>query len=225
MIIDKMLRNNDGFSVIELSIVLVFIGFLVICVSSSLYLLKDSSIRATVRDVGNYRAALYTYYGMNGELPAVDDGNFKFDNSCSAWHLLREENLISNLITIAPCETIYLDKKHNVLSKIENAWFALGYRNAGNSESSEFGKNSIALFGGNKEITFDDAASSVSFDRGNLSVSLEDALFIDKKMDDGNLASGDVIGVGSSSSNCKGDGSVVYNGKKMSCVLFFNIGF
>ncbi|GMO61614.1 MAG: hypothetical protein Ta2D_07650 [Rickettsiales bacterium] len=221
-----MLKDNKGFSTIELIVVLLVSSLLIAGVTSSFYLMKNSILRATMRDITTYKTAIFTYYENLDKMPGDDAKEFKFENSCHAWTNLQNENLILTTRKLEDCETLFLNPRFNIHSKIKNTWFALGKRNAGNTEFAEFNKNSIALFGGRGDISFDDAESSLTFKKENLALSLKDALYIDKKLDDGNLDTGTIIGVGIDNDSCGGIGERGnVNSNELACVLFFDLGF
>jgi prepilin-type N-terminal cleavage/methylation domain-containing protein len=73
-------QKQSGFTLIELSIVLVIIGLIVGGVLVGQDLIKASEIRATVGQVEKYNSAVNTfrtkYNGMPGDLPKTDAGAF-----------------------------------------------------------------------------------------------------------------------------------------------------
>lgn len=63
-----------GFSLIELSIVLVIMGLLVAGVSAGSSLVKSAELRALITQVENFKVAAGSYYAKKGRLPG-DDSN------------------------------------------------------------------------------------------------------------------------------------------------------
>ncbi|MDR3290215.1 MAG: type II secretion system GspH family protein [Rickettsiales bacterium] len=220
----NIFKNKSAFSIIELVVVMIVISFLIAGVTSCLYLMKNANLRATITEVNNYRTSIFTYYENTGNFPGAVDGTFKFENSCIAWKNLQDKELFFSEHKINDCEIIFLNRIYSIPAKIKGAWYALGNRVVGNTEYAEFKKNSIALFGGKNNITFDNATFSIDFDKSNLALTLKDALYIDDKSDDGNLDTGDVIGVGFNHDSCGGEGGGE-SLNSLSCVLFFNLGF
>ncbi len=71
------MRNNNkisGFSLIELSIVLIIIGLLVAGVTGGSSLIESARVRAFVNEVNGYKQAINTYYVAKGKLPG-DESN------------------------------------------------------------------------------------------------------------------------------------------------------
>ena len=60
--------NKKGFSLIELSIVLIIIGLLVAGITGGASLIKSAELRAVMTDIRNYQTAVNAYYTSRGEL-------------------------------------------------------------------------------------------------------------------------------------------------------------
>lgn len=71
---------QQGFSLIELSIVLVIMGLLIAGVSAGSSLVKSAELRALMTQVENFKVASGSYYAKKGRLPGDDasttDANF-----------------------------------------------------------------------------------------------------------------------------------------------------
>lgn len=67
-----MNKNNNGFSLVELSIVLVILGLLVGGILGGQALIHAAELRKVTQDVNTYRTAVYTfrdkYFGMPGDI-------------------------------------------------------------------------------------------------------------------------------------------------------------
>ena len=64
-----MSKNKSGFTLLEMSIVLVIIGLIVGAILSGTDLIKAAEIRATVTQYEKYRTAVYTFRNKFGALP------------------------------------------------------------------------------------------------------------------------------------------------------------
>ena len=93
-------NQNKGFSLIELSIVLIIIGLLVAGVTGGASLIKSAELRAVMSDLRNYQTAINAYYTATGDLPAsTGSAEMDFANSCSAWAALSNEGIIDATLT------------------------------------------------------------------------------------------------------------------------------
>jgi prepilin-type N-terminal cleavage/methylation domain-containing protein len=220
-------KQKNAFSLIELSIVLIIIGLLIAGVTGGSSLIKSASLQSAVREVLNYRTALNIFYEKTGSLPLDSAASFSFANSCNAWEQLKTQGLVgaTNATTCGSSPT--LSSAFNMNAKIKNAWYALGYRSKGNADDNDvttYNRNSIALFGGadvvSDPVTFLNTASGSDSSVKSSALNKNDSLFFDKKLDDGNLDAGSVIGVGTS--NCKSTDELA--GNELVCALFFDIG-
>ena len=86
-----MKRNNKGFSLIELSIVLIIMGLLVAGVTGGASLIKSAQMRSVVNEFTNYRTAYNTYYAQFGKVPGSDtDPNVIADDNAALTDLFDE---------------------------------------------------------------------------------------------------------------------------------------
>jgi N-acetylneuraminic acid mutarotase len=184
-----------------------------------------------VREVLNYRTALNIFYEKTGSLPLDSNASFSFANSCNAWHQLKTQGLVgaANNECSDHVDTDTTGKKlvigtNNMNAKIKNAWYALGYRSKGNTDGENvttYNRNSIALFGGADATGYDDNPVNNSDSAKNYAaLNKNDSLFFDKKLDDGNLSAGSVIGVGTA--DCASTNELA--GNALTCEMFFDIG-
>lgn len=68
-----MLFNKNGFSLIELSIVLIIIGLLVAGVTGGKSLIDSARYRAFINELEDYKKAFYIYRALNGDFPGQEN--------------------------------------------------------------------------------------------------------------------------------------------------------
>lgn len=89
-------KNEKGFSLIELSIVLIIMGLLISGVVGSASLIETAKLRGTINDIISYRTAYNTYYAQFGKVPdSCSDDNGKICGY-NAFSTLFQEGLINN---------------------------------------------------------------------------------------------------------------------------------
>ena len=66
--------NKSGFSLIELSIVLIIVGFLVVAVISGNSLVQSAKINSIITNVNDLKTAFFTFSSIYNRLPGdIDD--------------------------------------------------------------------------------------------------------------------------------------------------------
>ena len=201
LIIDNMINTNKkGFSLIELSIVLIIIGLLVAGITGGASLIKSAELRAVMTDIRNYQTAVNAYYTSRGELPGTSGSSeMNFDNSCLAWAQMVNEGIVdANLTSFSlisgtkqyTCDPITsVTANDSVGSKMKGGFYALGY-------NDEMLSNVIFLVGSGETVSNMKNAETGS-GTAKLSetvVSRKDAKFLDDKMDNGISNSGKIYG-------------------------------
>lgn len=192
--------NKKGFSLIELSIVLIIIGLLVAGITGGASLIKSAELRAVMTDIRNYQTAVNAYYTSRGELPGTSGSSeMNFANSCLAWAQMVNEGIVdANLssfglisgtkqYTCDPITSVTAD--NSVGSKMKGGYYALGY-------NDEMLSNVIFLVGSGETASNMKNAETGS-GTAKLSetvVSRKDAKFLDDKMDNGISDSGKIYG-------------------------------
>jgi prepilin-type N-terminal cleavage/methylation domain-containing protein len=68
-----MLRNEKGFTLVEIAIVLVIIGLLIGGVLKGQAMIQNAKVKRVVKSADELRAAVYTYYDKYGLYPGDED--------------------------------------------------------------------------------------------------------------------------------------------------------
>lgn len=217
------MKRNSGFSLIELSIVLIIIGLLVAGITGGASLIKSAELRAIMSEVSNYRVAVNTHLSLRDSLPGdYNRGTTKGGNAndqiqvamivqtsglyaegARAWDDLVDIKAVdarSFLDSDATQNSETDDKaaysatnQMGKTRKAEHGWI-MGYYDNGGSSSAKVAFNAIALTQPITTVTKDS-----TFDEHttngilNGSLSSDDCITLDIKTDDGAAASGNTI--------------------------------
>ena len=209
-------NNKKGFSLIELSIVLIIIGLLVAGITGGSSLIKSAELRAVMSDIRNYQTVVSAYYTSIGELPGTDGSSeMAFADSCDAWAAMVNEGIIDTYLTSFSKDTTTnkyscasmttVGSVNSVNSKMKGGFYALGYNN-------EMLANVIFLVGnGQTADGMTSATAGASATLGTSVVSRKDAKFLDDKMDNGISDSGKIFAFTGSNTDAGGAGCVYSN--------------
>jgi len=194
-----MNNNDSGFSLIELSIVLIIVGLLfagIICGSN---LIKRTELQSVMSEIRNYQTAINTYYATTGEFPGAGSSTqMDFVDSCSAWAAMASGGVIDNKLPAFSvvngryiCPTLNTDsvftESNSVASKLKSAFYALGY-------NDNMAENVIFIIGsGEKPSALKTAQSPTASKTTVASITRKDAQFLDDKMDNGVIDSGKIF--------------------------------
>lgn len=208
--------NKKGFSLIELSIVLIIIGLLVAGITGGASLIKSAELRAVMSDIRNYQTAINAYYTARGELPGTNGSSeMEFGNSCYAWAQMVNEGIVdaslgsftkettNNQYT---CTTITdVSSSNSIASKMKGGYYALGY-------NDDMLANVIFVVGNGETIAkMEAAAPGATASLDSTVISRKDAKFLDDKMDNGISDSGKMYGFTGSNSGDASNGCVYDN--------------
>ena len=174
-----MKKNNKGFSLIELSIVLIILGLLVAGVTGGASLIKSAQLRSVVTEFTNYRTAYNSYYAQFGRVPGSDsagDPNTIKDDSSALTDLFSE-----GIIDRKPIDGD--DTENYVSSKFGRSakWFLNNAGDAFAPVTAYSNTNILSLSG------------SVDYTTGALTS--DEAENVDNKIDDGEATTGIIRGV------------------------------
>ena len=230
--------NKKGFSLIELSIVLIIIGLLVAGITGGASLIKSAELRAVMTDIRNYQTAVNAYYTSRGELPGTSGSSeMTFDNSCLAWAQMVNEGIVdANLTSFSlisgtkqytcnPSTITSVTAENSIGSKMKGGYYALGY-------NCNMLANVIFLVGSGETVgNMATATAGTAAKLTETVVSRKDAKFLDDKMDNGISNSGKIYGftgetVGTATEGCVYDNSstTLANETVRDCGIAVSIG-
>lgn len=88
------IQNNKGFSLIELSIVLIIMGLLVAGVTSGASLIKSARIRSIITEAEDFRSGINTYYGRYDRMPTYGLISGTSVTAQQAWQNLQSRKIV-----------------------------------------------------------------------------------------------------------------------------------
>ena len=174
-----MKKNNKGFSLIELSIVLIIMGLLVAGITGGSALIKSAQLRSIITESNNQRAGYNTYYGQNDAVPGGIDEALTIKSSQEAWTALKTENIIDKEATGG-----FLPSKFK-----RTYWFL----NTQGDSASSFAKSNVMVACGKTSSGEEKAGVDTIFDG-------KDAVSLLTKLDNGEGDTGSVYAITSESS-------------------------
>jgi prepilin-type N-terminal cleavage/methylation domain-containing protein len=235
-----MIKNN-GFTLVELAIVMVIMGLIIAGAISGKELLKAASLKATMTEISSYKIAVdnfkQQYEGLPGDLKNASSfwagaGNGNNDGRIGTgatsddteayylWNHLSRAQMIAGTYSGTGTEAVIgtnVPKSKN----ITGAGYSLLYLAAPFSYVDAAGVNFPANYFvlGANHATFNYLA--------NAAINAEDAFYIDNKFDDGSPDSGSVMsGLGVSPTGTCTTGSapdILYNfsNSSIACIMLF----
>lgn len=220
-----MLKNSSsfkkrcGFTLVELSIVIIIIALLISGIVSGMSLIKSAKLNSVISDLQDFRVAYNTFQSTYSALPGDmqnatayfsacaqsnancngnGDGLIQFnaglpDETYSAWRQLSLAKLITAPIELIPDGWSGFEIIDQTIpaSKINNAGYLIV---GGTAPFASDGTNTIASPFPNKNVIVLGQASS-SYGLGNAALTPDEAFNIDGKIDDGEFIVGNVDGV------------------------------
>ncbi|HSQ97782.1 MAG TPA: prepilin-type N-terminal cleavage/methylation domain-containing protein [Rickettsiales bacterium] len=197
-----MKKNGKGFSLIELSIVLIIIGLLVAGITGGASLIKSAELRATISEIRNYQIAVNAFFVEKGYLPGTSSGSsdqMDLLYSGTAWNELYSANITTfDAIATTTAFTASSDV-NSPKGKMKGSVYLFGYID---TYLNDINSNSLLLVG-NGTVTEASTSGTGELTAIGTNTSLpilkpSTAKQIDNKMDDSKPSSGKVLALGSS---------------------------
>lgn len=193
-----MKNNNKGFSLIELSIVLIIMGLLVAGITGGASLIKSAELRSFMSELRNYQTAVNAYYTSVGSLPGTTTGQIAFGKSCDAWAAMSKEGTVDvTLNSFATsgenCSTesiTAISSSNSPTAKLKGAFYAIGYNNnaADNVIFVAADAETVSALTAAVPATTSSAGTAVT----KAALTRKEAKLVDDKMDNGISDSGKV---------------------------------
>jgi prepilin-type N-terminal cleavage/methylation domain-containing protein len=221
------MKNEKGFSLIELSIVLIIIGLLVSGITGGASLINSARVRSTMTEVTNYRIAVNTYYSAKDRYPgdtapvsALANGQILGTEMLTTWTDLESVGAVDKDYddTISTGDA-FVSLDGLGYTKNAAAGWIMGYYDG--TDPDDY--NAIALVdsGGINTVTdkplglvAGTTASGGNLENGTTGIN---AGAMDTKMDNGTIGTGKVVSVSSTATAC------TYALTTEGCVPIFNI--
>ena len=208
-----MKLNNKGFSLIELSIVLIIIGLLVAGITGGASLIKSAELRAVMSEIRNYQTAVNAYYTATGKLPGgVDSDQLSFAETGVAWNDIYEEKITDTAPSTTSSGATSLTSSYGMPSKIKGSYYVLG-------NNATMDMNVVFLVSGTEDPD-DLTGTSSATTPANASIPSKDAKFLDEKMDNGKQDTGKVRSFAATATTCDYDSPTT----SKDCATAFGLG-
>jgi prepilin-type N-terminal cleavage/methylation domain-containing protein len=209
-------KKTQAFTLIELSIVISIIGFLIVGVVSINALFKHSIILTTIKDLQTYISAVNNFSSIYGNLPGdIDNATMVFGSTDKNGNTINNGNgdgLIGSPSTIG---LIANQEVYSAFQELSLLQLIKGNFN-GSATTANPGINLPLSSYGNKSIyyintsnlgvysNFNSLVLSGASNAGwnNYVVKVSDAYGIDVKIDDGIPLTGNIISYNANASNC-----------------------
>lgn len=241
--------KNKGFTLTEMSIVLVIIALILSAIMKGQSLVEEAKLQAVVAEVSQYKVAIAGFYSKYGKYPgdfneavinwgatANADGNnngqIEFKNSSSvyegyrAWQQLTYAGMVTAAFSAAATTSAATIGKDIPDSKINSAGYFLDYSSSASSYDASTGNQYGILFKNVMIFGTPDStdATTVSPVKVKGILTPNQAFSIDTKVDDGSPTSGSVEGAdgkGATTGNCVASAAYVITLSGKDCIMVF----
>jgi prepilin-type N-terminal cleavage/methylation domain-containing protein len=209
---DKYIKRIHGFTLVELSIVIIIIGFLIAGISAGTSLIQQSKLTAVINEVTSYKAASNSFYIAYGYVPG------DFPNTYAVWGSLPGTTCTdvdvnvdwhgcngngNGYTDIWMSEGILAWEQLGLAGFIPGHYTTFEYQTSNAAGATVIGVNVPASrfpnagyhILGNADVSYLEIGGVITDDRpaANIMTSV-DAASIDQKMDDGRPNSGSTLG-------------------------------
>lgn len=245
---NKKYDKNRGFSLVELSIVLVVIGLLVGGITAGVSIVRGSKLKSVITDVENFKTGLLNFRSQYDAIPGDmlnahdywDDGADGVCGTASDCNGNGNRRIDWSSGSSGNERETYRSWQHLSLAGLVAGNFTgIGYAGSGNRADIGINIPASKVAGGGFNLYyhtwFSISGNAIQFGaaRGNTAatnsiINPKDAANIDKKIDDGSLESGKVLthrGVDMSGSGCfqgsAGSRTYILNDPAITCRMLF----
>lgn len=218
-----MKNNQKGFSLIELSIVLIIIGLIVAGITGGTSLINSARARATMSEVTSYRIAVNTYYTAKDRYPGDAATGTSADDQIlgtemlTTWTSLADIDAIEGTYATPSTGDEFVVNDGLGDTKTDGAGWMMGYYDGTDPDFNAIGLTNLTA----TNTVTDNTSGIVAGASGNVenSTTGSTAETYDIKMDDGTMTSGQVRGISSTATAC----SYSSTSTSATCVPLFNI--
>ena len=230
-------KNSLGFSLIELSIVLIIMGLLIAGVTGGASLIRSAEMRSEIASLRDIQTSVNAFYTSLGYLPASESSsNMDFANSADAFNAMNTEGVYDVKISSTGAVTNF-SKENSPSAKIKGAFYALGYNDQMKSNVIFIISGGATSSENDTPTTLKEASNKVEVSEGEeegtikkvkfASLTRKNAKFLDEKIDNGIPNSGKLYSFSADDAGnekCSNEDAYVANDTSKSCAVAYQLG-